>query len=57
MPYFPDYAERIGFVSGQKYDVEKSESDSVKMLSGIAKETGVWLVGGERTVDLEKTSC
>ena len=57
MPYFPDYAEKIGFVSGQKYDVEKSESDSVKMLSGIAKETGVWLVGGERTVDLEKTSC
>ncbi|KAG8899898.1 hypothetical protein FRB99_006388 [Tulasnella sp. 403] len=44
--YFPEYAERIGFVKGEEYDVEKSESGSVRMLSEVAKEVGVWLIGG-----------
>lgn len=44
--HFPVYAENIGFTAGQPYDISKSESESVKMLSSIAKETGVWLVGG-----------
>ncbi|KAK1229058.1 Omega-amidase nit3 [Marasmius sp. AFHP31] len=44
--HFPVYAEKIGFVHGQPYDVEASESESVKMLSSAAKETGTWLIGG-----------
>ncbi|KAK7693057.1 hypothetical protein QCA50_002622 [Cerrena zonata] len=44
--HFPTYAENIGYTAGQKYDVEKSESESVKMLSSAAKEAGVWLLGG-----------
>lgn len=44
--HFPNYAESIGYSAGQKYDVEKSESESVKMLSSAAKEAGVWLLGG-----------
>lgn len=44
--HFPVYAEKIGFTAGQIYDVEKSESESVKMLSSIAKEAGIWLLGG-----------
>lgn len=44
--HFPVYAETIGFQPGQPYDVEKSESDSVKMLSAAAKATGAWLLGG-----------
>jgi hypothetical protein len=43
---FAVYAEPIGFVEGQTYDVAKSESESVKMLSSAAKEAGVWLLGG-----------
>lgn len=44
--HFPVYAERIGYTPGQTYDVDKSESQSVKMLSSVAKEAGVWLIGG-----------
>lgn len=58
--HFPVYAEKIGFVPGQTYDVEKSESDSVKMLSSVAKETGAWLVGGsipERDADKVYNTC
>lgn len=44
--HFPNYAENIGYSAGQKYDIEKSESESVKMLSSVAKEAGVWLLGG-----------
>lgn len=44
--YFPEYAETIGYQSGTAYDVEASQSESVKMLSAAAKETGTWLVGG-----------
>ncbi|KZT28635.1 carbon-nitrogen hydrolase [Neolentinus lepideus HHB14362 ss-1] len=44
--HFPVYAETIGYTPGQAYDVEKSESDSVKVLSEAAKEAGVWLIGG-----------
>ena len=28
----------------------KSKSESVKMLSSVAKEAGIWLVGGEWTM-------
>ncbi|KAK4699677.1 omega-amidase, partial [Phenoliferia sp. Uapishka_3] len=51
---FPKYAETIGFEIGSQYDTEKSESESVKVLSRAAKEAGVWLIGGsipERGVD------
>ncbi|KAG7092210.1 hypothetical protein E1B28_008577 [Marasmius oreades] len=44
--HFPVYAEKIGFTPGQPYDVCSSESESVKMLSGVAKESGIWLIGG-----------
>ncbi|KAF5357182.1 hypothetical protein D9756_006663 [Leucocoprinus leucothites] len=44
--HFPVYAEDIGFTPGKPYDVSGSASESVKMLSGAAKETGTWLIGG-----------
>ncbi|KAI0713335.1 carbon-nitrogen hydrolase [Earliella scabrosa] len=44
--HFPVYAETIGYTPGQRYDVDKSESQSVRMLSAAAKEEGVWLIGG-----------
>lgn len=44
--YFPLYAEKIGFQRGEKYNVNASESVSVKMLSEAAKTEGVWLLGG-----------
>ncbi|KAG5645855.1 hypothetical protein DXG03_005197 [Asterophora parasitica] len=44
--HFPVYAEKIGFTPGRPYDVAKSDSVSVKMLSSAAKETGTWLIGG-----------
>ncbi|KAG6865873.1 hypothetical protein C0991_010954 [Blastosporella zonata] len=45
--HFPVYAEEIGFTPGKPYDVAKSTSTSVKMLSAAAKETGTWLIGGD----------
>jgi omega-amidase len=45
--YFPHYAEKIGFKQGEKYNIESSESESVKMLSDAAKAEGVWLLGGQ----------
>ncbi|KAI0290498.1 carbon-nitrogen hydrolase [Russula brevipes] len=44
--HFPVNAEPIGFKQGEKYDVEASESVSVKMLSEAAKAERVWLLGG-----------
>jgi len=44
--YFPHYAENIGFKQGEKYNIESSESESVKMLSDAAKAEGVWPLGG-----------
>ncbi|KAF9781881.1 carbon-nitrogen hydrolase [Thelephora terrestris] len=44
--HFPAYAETIGYIPGEPYDIAKSESDTVKMLSSVAKETGTWLFGG-----------
>ncbi|KAI9446840.1 carbon-nitrogen hydrolase [Lactarius indigo] len=44
--HFPVYAESIGFRKGEKYDVDSSQSESVKMLSEAAKTEGVWLLGG-----------
>jgi len=44
--HFPVYAENIAYKHGVPYDVSESESDSVKMLSSAAKETGAWLIGG-----------
>ncbi|KAG6861748.1 hypothetical protein C0995_012753 [Termitomyces sp. Mi166 len=45
--HFPVYAEEIGFIPGKPYDVAKSTSISVKMLSAAAKDTGSWLIGGK----------
>jgi len=47
--HFPAYAETIGYKPGEPYDPTKSESDTVRMLSSVAKETGTWLVGGTYT--------
>ena len=44
--YFPVYAEHIEFKQGEKYNVEASKSESVKLLSEAAKTEGVWLLGG-----------
>ncbi|PPR00676.1 hypothetical protein CVT24_000964 [Panaeolus cyanescens] len=44
--HFPTYAENIGFTPGKPYNVAETTSESVKMLSAVAKETGTWLVGG-----------
>ncbi|KAG6910877.1 hypothetical protein DXG01_006560 [Tephrocybe rancida] len=44
--HFPVYAEEIGFTPEKPYDIAKSPSTSVKMLSAAAKETGTWLIGG-----------
>ena len=44
--HFPNYAEKVGFIQGKPYDISASESESVKMLSAAAKETGTWLIGG-----------
>jgi len=55
--HFPNYAENIAYKSGEPYDVESSQSESVKMLSAAAKETGAWLIGGsvpERESSSEK---
>ncbi|OBZ75294.1 Mitochondrial protein import protein mas5 [Grifola frondosa] len=43
---FPIYAETIAYTPGQPYDIASSQSESVKMLSSVAKEAGVWLIGG-----------
>ncbi|KAG6811174.1 hypothetical protein H0H92_008658 [Tricholoma furcatifolium] len=45
--HFPVYAEEIGFTPGKPYDVAKSNSESVKMLSATAKEIGTWIIGGD----------
>lgn len=44
--HFPVYAENINYKQGLEYDISKSESTSVQMLSAAAKETGTWLIGG-----------
>jgi len=44
--HFPAYAETIGHKAGEPYDPANSESDTIRMLSSVAKETGTWLVGG-----------
>ncbi|GAA5893552.1 carbon-nitrogen hydrolase family protein [Sporobolomyces salmoneus] len=45
---FRKYAERINWTQENKesYDVAESESESIKLLSGIAKEHKIWLIGG-----------
>ncbi|KIM37610.1 hypothetical protein M413DRAFT_448403 [Hebeloma cylindrosporum] len=55
--HFPNYAEDIGYYPGKPYDVGTSESESVQMLSSVAKEISTWLIGGsipERDVDTHK---
>ncbi|KAF8906219.1 carbon-nitrogen hydrolase [Gymnopilus junonius] len=52
--HFPVYAEKIGYTPGSPYNVAKSTSESVKMLSAAAKEVKAWLIGGsipERDVE------
>lgn len=44
--HFPVYAETIGFKPGKTYDVQKSSSESVRLLSETAQEAGIWLIGG-----------
>jgi len=44
--HFPAYAETIGYKPGEPYDPAQSDSDTIKMLSAVAKETGTWLLGG-----------
>ncbi|KAF9533332.1 carbon-nitrogen hydrolase [Crepidotus variabilis] len=44
--HFPVYAEPIGFVPGKPYDIDQCQSESVKMLSTVARETSTWLIGG-----------
>ncbi|KAF8502463.1 carbon-nitrogen hydrolase [Gautieria morchelliformis] len=44
--YFPEYAEEIGFIADKPYDVSKSPSQTVKMLSNMAKQSKTWIVGG-----------
>ncbi|GAA6021057.1 hypothetical protein JCM8202_003831 [Rhodotorula sphaerocarpa] len=45
---FRKYAERIGWTPETKetFDVAKTESESIRLLSQAAKEHGVWLIGG-----------
>jgi omega-amidase len=50
--HFPVYAEPIGFRKGERYNVEGSQSESVKMLSEAAKAEGVWLLGGPHSAFL-----
>ena len=49
--HFPEYAEQIGFIRGQKYDVNSSQSESVRSLSEMAKSSGSWLIGGAFCLD------
>ena len=46
---FRKYAEKIDWSPENKesYEVEKTNSESVKLLSEIAKEHKIWLIGGE----------
>ncbi|KAK2460522.1 hypothetical protein APHAL10511_006992 [Amanita phalloides] len=44
--HFPIYAEKINFTPGEPYDPTNSESETVKMLSAIARQTKTWLIGG-----------
>jgi len=44
--HFPIYAENINFTPGEPYDPANSQSESVKMLSAIARQTKTWLIGG-----------
>ncbi|KAF9475311.1 carbon-nitrogen hydrolase [Pholiota conissans] len=52
--HFPVYAEKIGYIPGKSYDTTQSPSESVQMLSSVAKEIQTWLIGGsipERDTD------
>ncbi|KIM80922.1 hypothetical protein PILCRDRAFT_72543 [Piloderma croceum F 1598] len=44
--HFPNYAETIAYMPNEQYDMAKSQSDSVKMLSKAAQEAGAWIIGG-----------
>ncbi|TDL25064.1 carbon-nitrogen hydrolase [Rickenella mellea] len=44
--HFPNYAETILYRPGEPYDISKSQSESVKMLSEAAKEAKTWIIGG-----------
>ena len=43
---FAEYAEDIGYTEGEPFDAASSPSESVRMLSALAKETSTYLVGG-----------
>jgi predicted amidohydrolase len=46
---FRKYAETIGWTeeASSSFSVEQTASESVKMLSEIAKEHSIWLIGGK----------
>jgi len=54
--YFDKYAEVIDFQRGNPYAISSSKSETVRMLSEVAKETGVWLFGGSIPEREAKTS-
>jgi omega-amidase len=54
--HFPAYAETIGYKPGEPYDPAKSKSDTIRMLSSVARETGTWLVGGGHS-NVSRHSC
>ncbi|KAF4614681.1 hypothetical protein D9613_002815 [Agrocybe pediades] len=45
--HFPKYAEVIGFTPGKPYDASRSGSETVRMLSSIARQVQSWIIGGE----------
>lgn len=40
------YAEAIAYAPGEHYDIAKSQSESVRMLSAAAQEADAWIIGG-----------
>ncbi|KAF9562125.1 carbon-nitrogen hydrolase [Agrocybe pediades] len=44
--HFPKYAEVIGFTPGKPYDASRSGSETVRMLSSIARQVQSWIIGG-----------
>ncbi|KZW00301.1 putative nitrilase [Exidia glandulosa HHB12029] len=44
--HFPQYAEEINYTPGKRYDTATTGAESIKMLAAVAKEAGVWLIGG-----------
>lgn len=52
VPMFRQYAEKIPSVDSWASTPKESLAESIKMLSQVAKEAGVWLIGGGHLVAL-----